>query len=62
MFELSGAGVGAVGEGAGEEGGSERVGNTTPIYPKLTGVEKAVKSERDVARRMLLDVVDERRE
>ena len=30
-----------------------------PIYPKLTVVEKAVKSERDVARWMFLDVLDE---
>jgi hypothetical protein len=61
MFELSGGGaVGARWEKvlAEREGVGESV-TQRPIYPKLTVLKKAVKSEIDVARRMSLDVLDE---
>ena len=61
MFELSGGG--AVGAGwekvLAEREGSGLVVTQCPIYPKLTGLKKGVKSETDIARRMLLDVLDE---
>ena len=61
IFELSEGG--AVGAGrekvlAEREGVGEWV-TQRPIYPKLTGLKKAVKSEIDVARRVFLDVLDE---
>jgi hypothetical protein len=61
MFELSEcAAVGARWEKvlAEREGVGESV-TQRPIYPKLTGLKKAVKSEIDVARRVFLDVLDE---
>ena len=61
MFELSeGGAVGARWEKvlAERKGVGEWV-TRRPIYPKLTGVKKGVKSETDIAGRMVLDVLDE---
>lgn len=42
-----------------EEGGDGRPTTLRPIYPKLTGLKKAVKSECDVSKRMFLEVANE---
>jgi len=42
-----------------EEGGDGRAATLRPIYPKLTGLKKAVKSECDVSKRMFLEVANE---
>ena len=41
------------------EGGDGRPATLRPIYPKLTGLKKAVKSECDVSKRMFLEVANE---
>lgn len=60
MFELSGARPLVRWEKvlAEREGVGESV-KQRPIYPKLTVLKKAVKSERDVAHWIFLDVLDE---
>jgi hypothetical protein len=42
-----------------EEGGDGRAATLRPIYPKLTGLKKAVKSECDVSKRMFLEISNE---
>ena len=42
-----------------EEGGDGRAATLRPIYPKLTGLKKAVKSECDVSKRMFLEVANQ---
>ena len=42
-----------------EEGGDGRAATLRPIYPKLTGLKKAVKSECEVSKRMFLEISNE---